>query len=168
MRANNLFNLNKVQNMDCLESDYKSLEVAIKAISKLQNEILTLKHKIELSNNTIAIKDGKDLHLIKLENIIYLEAKSNYCSIYLREKKTLFTSKTLKYWEEKIPTSVFIRCHKSYIFNINEVEKLIPAENSILMSNGSQIKVSRDMSKNVKQKLNEPHLSILHPYKFKV
>ncbi len=168
MRANNLINFNKVQNMDCLESDYNSLEVALKAISKLQNEIQMLKHKIELSNNTIAIKDGKDVHLIKVENILYLEAKSNYCSIYLREKKTFFTSKTLKYWEEKIPTSVFIKCHKSYIFNINEVEKIIPAENCIIMSNGSQIKISRDMSKNVKEKLNEPHLSILYPYKFKV
>lgn len=139
-----------------------SLEMALKAISKLQTEIQTLQKKIELSNNTIAIKSGKDTHLVKVENILYLESKSNYCYIYLREKKTFFTSKTLKHWEEKLPTSLFSRSHKSYIFNINEVEKWISGEQSLLMSNGSQIKISRDMVKNVKEKLSISESGIYH------
>lgn len=129
-----------------------SLEIALKTISKLEREIQTLKKKYEISNSTIAIKDGKDIHLIKVDNILYLEAKSNYCFIYIRDKKPFFTSKTLKYWEEKLPASIFGRCHKSYLFNINEVKKWISGENSILMSNGCQIKISREMVKNVKEK----------------
>jgi len=126
--------------------------MALEAISKMQTELQLLKNQNDNTKNTISVKDGKDVHLIKVEHILYLEAKSNYCYIFTKDKKTFFTSKTLKYWEERLPETLFIRCHKSFLININEVRALNVSENNIQISDNCFLSVSRDRMKIVKEK----------------
>ena len=95
-------------------------------------------------HHRIAIPSLQGLQFITISDIIYLEAQSNYTTIILNDSYKLTVSKTLKDFEELLPTSVFIRIHHSYIINRNAVEKYIKGEGGqVLMKNGVILDVAR-------------------------
>jgi two-component system, LytTR family, response regulator len=92
----------------------------------------------------IAIPSMDGLQFINLDNIIYLEAQSNYTFIYLAGQHKITVSKTLKDFEELLPPAIFIRIHHSHIVNKNAVEKYIRGEGGqVVMSNGATLDVAR-------------------------
>ncbi|MEO6610585.1 MAG: LytTR family DNA-binding domain-containing protein [Chitinophagaceae bacterium] len=92
----------------------------------------------------IAIPSMEGLQFVNMDDIIYLEAQSNYTLIYLKNSYKLTVSKTLKDFEELLPPSVFIRIHHSHIINRNAVEKYIRGEGGqVLMKNGVTLDVAR-------------------------
>ena len=92
----------------------------------------------------IAIPSMEGLQFIDLDDIVYLEAQSNYTTIYLKDAPKLTVSKTLKDFEEILPPSVFIRIHHSYLVNKNHVLKYIKGEGGqVLMKNKVTLDVSR-------------------------
>ena len=95
-------------------------------------------------HHRIAIPSLQGLQFITISDIIYLEAQSNYTTIILNDSYKLTVSKTLKDFEELLPTSVFIRIHHSYIINRNAVEKYFKGEGGqVLMKNGVILDVAR-------------------------
>ena len=92
----------------------------------------------------IAIPSMDGLQFIETGNILYLEAKSNYTCFYLINNEKITVTKTLKDFEELLPTSIFIRIHHSYIINKNLVEKYIKGEGGqVVMKNGTVLDVAR-------------------------
>ena len=92
----------------------------------------------------IAIPSMEGLQFISMDDIIYLEAQSNYTLIYLKDSYKLTVSKTLKDFEELLPPAVFIRIHHSHIINRNAVEKYIKGEGGqVVMKNGITLDVAR-------------------------
>lgn len=92
----------------------------------------------------IAIPSLDGLQFVETENIIYLEASSNYTCFYLTKNTRLTVAKTLKDFEGLLPPSVFIRIHHSYIINKNLVERYINGKGGqVVMSNGIVLDVAR-------------------------
>ncbi len=79
--------------------------------------------KPDPKNDTITIKSGYDLHKIMLKDINYVESDSEYVIFYTSEKK-IMSHQTLKSLEKKLPASMFMRVHRSYIINKNSVTAL--------------------------------------------
>lgn len=72
-------------------------------------------------------------------DIFFIEAKGNYVSFQVRDKRIL-TFITLKDLEEKLPSNIFMRVHKSYIVSL---PKVIGLENSNLkLQDGTAIPLS--------------------------
>lgn len=95
-------------------------------------------------NSRIAIPSQEGLQFVQLNDIIYLEADSNYTSIYLLGGARIVVSKTLKDFEELLLPTIFIRIHHSYIINKNHVRKYLKGEGGqVLMSNGKALDVAR-------------------------
>jgi len=69
------------------------------------------------------VKDGGDLVKISVEDILFVKADDNYTRIYIKEKSYVLT-KTLKTLEGKLPASDFIRIHRSYVVNLNFIDKI--------------------------------------------
>ena len=79
-----------------------------------------------------------------MNDIIYLEAESNYTIIYIKPSQKITVSKTLKDFEELLPHNIFIRIHHSYIINKNHVQKYLKGEGGqVIMSNGKTLDVAR-------------------------
>ena len=73
--------------------------------------------------NTITIKSGYDLHKLKFEDIIYIQSDSEYMVFHTVDKK-IMSHQTMKSLENTLPTSTFIRVHRSYIVNREKVTAL--------------------------------------------
>ena len=96
------------------------------------------------AHQRIAISSMEGLQFLLTDDIIYLEANSNYTNFYLTGNRKITASKTLKDFEELLPPSVFIRIHHSYLINKNGVEKYIKGDGGqVVMKNGVTLDVAR-------------------------
>jgi two-component system LytT family response regulator len=75
------------------------------------------------ASTRIVIPSLEGLQFVEMEDIIYLEASSNYTIIFLQNGPRIAVSKTLKEFNEMLPSSVFIRIHNSYLVNKNHLVK---------------------------------------------
>jgi len=99
----------------------------------------------------IAIASHTGVSFIELNDIIYAEADSNYCTLVLTGNKTFVISKTLKDLQDLLEESHFLRIHRQYIINLNHVHHLDRTRSVLTMVNKAELVVAR----NQKDKLNE-------------
>ncbi len=111
-----------------------------------QVEILMQKlHQPSKSISKIALPTMEGLQMIPVDSIISCESDSNYTILLLKNKKKIIVSCTLKEIEESLEDHSFARVHRSYLVNLNEVEKYVKGEGGyLIMSDGSMIDVSRN------------------------
>ncbi|WP_373073528.1 LytR/AlgR family response regulator transcription factor [Zeaxanthinibacter enoshimensis] len=60
---------------------------------------------------------------LMLQDILYIEAERNYCNIVTDNGRFLVVS-TLKTLEKELPSSHFLRVHRSYVVNISKLDVL--------------------------------------------
>lgn len=82
---------------------------------------------VETTNTTddfLFVKtDGKNnFEKVYTNYILYVEGLKNYVAIHLADKQ-IITYNTLKNIEESLPTSMFIKTHKSYIISLAHITK---------------------------------------------
>ena len=99
-------------------------------------------HKARLDNLAIPTMEG--LLFIGLQEIVYCEGDDKYTRIYLADKKTIVSSRTLGVFEELLSAYSFFRIHKSYLINLNHLKKYLRGEGGqVIMANGSTLDVAR-------------------------
>ena len=65
-----------------------------------------------------------------------IQAESNYSILYLVSGESVFTSKTLKYWQEKCHVPFLQRVHKSYLINVHYITSFVPKTGEVLLKGG--------------------------------
>lgn len=101
-----------------------------------------LSDKKNLRRIAIPTQDG--LRFIKINEIIYLEASLNYTYIHTTNEQKYIISRTLKDFEEILPSEIFIRIHNSYIINKDFLEKYIRGDGGqVVMTNGVALDVAK-------------------------
>ncbi|WP_339836981.1 LytTR family DNA-binding domain-containing protein [uncultured Maribacter sp.] len=100
-------------------------------------------------SNAITIKSGYDLHKVKYEDILYVVSDSEYVTFHLSDKK-IISNQRLKVLEQELPSSMFMRVHRSYIINKSSVTGLKGRD---LLLSDVIIPVSDSYYEHVKQEL---------------
>lgn len=77
------------------------------------NEILKIK-------DSLFLKKNNHFERVLIDKIQYIEAESNYTTIHTSTDKYLY-SMVLKKLEKELPSTKFLRVHRSYIVNISSV-----------------------------------------------
>jgi len=92
----------------------------------------------------IAIPTLEGLLFFNTEDIVHLEAQSNYTVIHFTNAPKLMASRTLKEFEELLPPDIFFRTHHSYIINLHYIKRYIKGDGGqIEMQNGHFALLSR-------------------------
>lgn len=127
--------------MDAVERVQKKRELPApdQRIEVLLQNLLAAKN-----NHRIAIPSLEGLQFVETSEIIFVEAESNYSFITLQSGPRITVSKTLKDFEELLPSVCFIRIHHSYIINKDHIKKYLKGDGGqVLMSNGKLLDVAR-------------------------
>jgi two-component system, LytTR family, response regulator len=136
--------LKPINYIDLLET-VKKYESKLHKASQ-QEKLMLLMENLDTGNseyNKIALPTETGFELIKTNAILYCEADSNYCKIVCLDGKKIVLSKTLKFIEELLPTSIFQRIHKSYLVNLNYVTRFNKTNDLIVeLANGESLPVS--------------------------
>ena len=90
------------------------------------------------------VYEGDDFLLLEVDSIDFFAARGNYTEVVSQKRKFL-SPLALGEIENKLSPEQFVRIHKSFIININSVQKLKKTENRyrILMKDGSDLPLSR-------------------------
>jgi two-component system LytT family response regulator len=127
-------------------------ELLIKAVEKSAKEgkLESLEGKLNvlLSNRKqiekIALPSTNGLELVKVEEIVYCQADSNYTIFHLQNKQQIMVSRSLKEYDEILSPLGFFRIHQSYLIKLSFVKKYIKGEGgSVILENGKELDVSR-------------------------
>jgi two-component system LytT family response regulator len=115
-----------------------------KRLSALEEKILHTK------SSKLAIQGVEGYSLVDHDDVIHLEASSNYTHIYCKNGKKHTVAKLLKDFEEQLTNSGFFRTHSSHLVNLSHVVKYQRGDGGYLfMSDGTQIEVSRSRKKDL-------------------
>jgi two-component system, LytTR family, response regulator len=100
-----------------------------------------------LGNNTnafskLAIPTSEGYSFLNSSEIMYCQADLNYTLIHTSKNERLISSKNLKEFEELLNPSVFFRCHKSYIINLNYIKKFNRSDSVVYMANETSIDIA--------------------------
>ncbi len=104
----------------------------------------------------IVFRRGSGIAIIPLNRVIYLAAEDDYVMVYHDEGKGLKTQ-TMKYYEEHLPATLFIRVHRSFIVNVEQITRLEPysKDNYVaVMRTGEKIPVSRNGYRILRERLS--------------
>jgi DNA-binding LytR/AlgR family response regulator len=95
------------------------------AVSKAYEYISFRKNNrlVNTNDDFIFIKTSHKIQKIFYEDIIYLEGLKDYTRIHLSgSRKPIVTLQSLKYFESRLPSSSFIRIHRSYIVSLRKLD----------------------------------------------
>lgn len=99
--------------------------------------------KQSLQPNYMMIKCEYTTVKVNFESILYIEGLKDYVKIYTKEK-LLLTKSTMKNIEAKLPDSIFMRIHKSYIVSLQSINKI---ENNRIIFGDKRIPVGDQYKK---------------------
>ncbi|CAA0194947.1 LytR/AlgR family response regulator transcription factor [Tenacibaculum maritimum] len=122
-----------------------------KVVKKKALEVKSLKNeRKETYSNDFYVNIDRRLIKIDLPSIYLIEAKGDYINIKTDDKNYIVHS-TLKKIEEKLPDSLFLKVHRSYIINL---KKIIDIEDNSVLIKRDVVPVSRSKRPELMKRLN--------------
>ncbi len=119
----------KVDALDYLLKPFSFAEFS-KAASKARTQfdlVQSTQHsteKVDSNDDYLFIKAEYKMVRINLADVLYIEGMKEYVRIHLVGQKPVMTLLSMKSLEEKLPSSKFMRVHRSYIVNLNKVSTI--------------------------------------------
>ncbi|HQU56210.1 MAG TPA: LytTR family transcriptional regulator DNA-binding domain-containing protein [Chitinophagaceae bacterium] len=78
-------------------------------------------------NQRIVVKNGSKIKIIPVHDVHYLEAADDYVKIHTAEGYFL-KNKTMTWFENTLDKQHFVRSHRSYIVNVQQITRIDPYE----------------------------------------
>jgi len=94
-------------------------------------------------SHRLVLKTADQVHVVNIEDIVHVEADSNYSSFYMQDGRKIVVSKAVKEFEETLLEHGFHRIHRSHLVNINKMSYLDKADGGFLvMLDGARVPVA--------------------------
>ncbi len=103
--------------------DYIMKPVTFDAFARAMRKIEERSANMGGATSTVFVRTGSDIARIDLREVRYVKSDSNYVRFVLADDKEIASLMNMKDLEAKLPAS-FVRTHRSYIVNLDHVEKL--------------------------------------------
>jgi len=121
------------------------------AIDKAQEALDSNKQEVKVEEQEfVFVKDNGILKRIAIDDILFLEAMGDYVKVHTLQKFHVVHA-TLKSIEEKLPSSKFLRVHRSFIVAINKIDYIQEGTISIVKTT---IPVADTHKSNLNKRLN--------------
>ena len=124
----------------------KYLETGSKDVQKSNVQaLLQASAEAPAQSHRVVVKNGGKIKIIPVGDILYLEAADDYVKIVTAEGSFL-KNKTMGFYEASLPQSGFVRTHRSYLVNVQEITRIDPYEKEshlAILRSGTRIPVSK-------------------------
>jgi DNA-binding LytR/AlgR family response regulator len=144
--------------VDYLVKPYTS-ERLQKTIAKLerytQQQLQMPKEKTQLSGDYMFVKDGNQLHKIKFDDVLYIEALGDFSEIHLQNKTKKIALVNLKYLELQLPSDKFLRISRTIMIHIQSITSVVST--SVFLEN-LELSIGKSYSDVVKNKIVANHI----------
>jgi len=142
--------------------DLEQLQLAIQKAATRKTEKTSTQQYLSLKENLskpsameqLAVPAQTGMLFLKVRDIVYCEADSNYTKIMMLNKQKVVSTRTLKEYEELLTETGFIRIHHSWLINKTHVKQYVKGEGGqVIMNDGTALDVSRRKKEYVIERL---------------
>ncbi len=108
-------------------------------------DLLETASQSPVQSNRIVVKNGSKIKIIPVHDVFYLEAADDYVKIHTSEGYFL-KNKTMSHFEQVLDPQQFVRGHRSYIVNVQQITRIDPYEKDnhvAILRTGAKVPVSR-------------------------
>lgn len=142
--------------------DYLVKPITVERFQKTIDKLNNVMQPVQADDNDVSsipeLPKGGDLYInidrrlikLKFQDILLIEAKGDYIEIKTVNSKYRVHS-TLKKIKDKLPESLFVQIHRSYVINFT---KIIDIEDNSVLIERSVIPISRSNRPSLMQRLN--------------
>lgn len=112
---------------------------------KATQDLLETASQSPSQNNRIVVKNGSKIKIIPVHEVQYLEAADDYVKVHTGEGYFL-KNKTMNHFEQTLDGQQFVRSHRSYIVNVQQITRIDPYEKDnhvAILRSGIKVPVSR-------------------------
>ncbi|MES2331589.1 MAG: response regulator [Bacteroidota bacterium] len=96
------------------------------------------------SDKKIVLQTAETIFVVKMDDIIYLQADGSYTRFYTTSHGVLTITKKLIDFEYLESSGPFFRTHRSYIVNLNHIKKVDKKEFVLIMNNDAEVYLAQD------------------------
>lgn len=126
-----------------------------KTASKNTQALLETTSQQAEEQQRIVVKKGANIVIIPVHKVHYLEAYDDYVKIHMAEGFYL-KKKTMGHFEQSLNPVQFVRVHRSYMINLEELTRIEPLEKDnhvVLLKSGARIPLSQSGYTKLKETL---------------
>ena len=131
-----------------------SIERFMKAVNKVIERIKkpapVIVESKQIKADYMFVKCDQKLIKIRFNDIDYIEGMKDYVKIFTNDRM-IVTLHTMKFFENNLPSHIFIRIHKSYIVNVDAIKTISGNELEI---NQTRIPIGNSFKDNVLKYIN--------------
>ena len=124
------------------------LQRAMRKIQMVSQPQATTRYDVLKDNiqqdKKIVLQTAETIYVVNKEDIIYLQAEGSYTKIYTTTHNTLTITKKLIDFEYLEGDGSFFRTHRSFIVNLNHIQKVDKKEFLVIMSNDAAVYLAQD------------------------
>jgi two-component system, LytTR family, response regulator len=132
-------------------NEYEFCDAIYKAIAHykqdeilLQTECFEQQYSSKESPKKIVLRTAEALHIINICDINYCKSDNSYTTFFIKDKKPVLVSKSLKEYSQLLSKYGFMRPHQSFLVNINAVIRMDKSDGGfIIMNDNTEIPVSK-------------------------
>jgi len=116
-----------------------SFERFLKAVNKVMDIRLPQQAEQETHDAYLYFRSDRKMHKVAMEDIIFIESLKDYIKV-VTKSKTIITKQSISSIEERLPKTLFIRIHRSFIVSLNKVQSYTP---ELIAIGNEELPVSR-------------------------
>lgn len=116
--------------------DIEAFDYILKPYS--ESRIITTLKKLEkiesnkVSSNKITLWKNDKLVVVDINDICYCEAMEREVYVYTKDDRYIIHSSITDFYK-KLPHTLFFRCHRSFIVNLDRISEIVPWFNNTLV-----------------------------------
>jgi len=113
---------------------------------KNTEELLETASHSPSQSQRIVVKTGSKIKIIPVHDVFYLEAADDYVKVHTQDGSFL-KNKTMSHFEKTLDPQLFVRSHRSYIMNVQQITRIDPYEKDnhvAILKSGAKVPVSRN------------------------
>lgn len=128
-----------------------AIEKVIQVVSqeKYQLQLETLYSNMQAAQkpHKLVLNNADAVYLLNFEDILFVQAKNNYSVFNSRTHPEITISKPLKWYEDELQRSGFIRVHQTYLVNGRHITGFNKKTDMAILTGGQQLPVSQNKRK---------------------
>ncbi len=105
------------------------------------------------SDKKIVLQTAETIFVVRMDDIIYLQAEGSYTRFYTSSHGVLTITKKLIDFEYLEDSGPFFRTHRSFIVNLNQIKKVDKKNFLVIMNNDAEVYLAQDKKNQLLEKI---------------
>ncbi|MCF8460023.1 MAG: LytTR family DNA-binding domain-containing protein [Flavobacteriales bacterium] len=121
-------------------------------IAKLRRAVARIEEQKTKTPEKLSIPCSNGQRMIEPSTIEFLEAEGSYTNVNLCDGTNILVSRKLGDIEEQLSAKNFLRVHRSYLVNLDQIQSIVRGTNtSLRMKSGADVPVARNQKEALKR-----------------